>query len=199
MKITNEKYKNLNLANEEKRGENLIIDFIISSIFGVAIAFLTFKNYTIAFLTYILVRFIYYFTFEYLYGRTPGKFQTQTEVVNETGKKPNIGQLIMRSICRFISVLSGISDDERAVHDILSNTLVIKNTELKKIEIKKPLILTFYLILLTYIIYYLSSEVIASLTSEKELSKADILLLIFTTFFTFYYIRSISKLIKNYS
>ena len=199
MKITNEKYKNLNLANEEKRGENLIIDFIISSIFGVAIAFLTFKNYTIAFLTYILVRFIYYFTFEYLYGRTPGKFQTQTEVVNETGKKPNIGQLIMRNICRFISVLSGISDDERAVHDILSNTLVIKNTELKKIEIKKPLILTFYLILLTYIIYYLSSEVIASLTSEKELSKADILLLIFTTFFTFYYIRSISKLIKNYS
>ena len=199
MKITNEKYKNLNLANEEQRGENLIIDFIISSIFGVAIAFLTFKNFTIAFLTYILVRFIYYFTFEYLYGRTPGKYQTQTEVVNETGKKPKIGQLIMRNISRFISILSGISDDERAVHDNLSNTFVIKNNELKKIEIKKPLILTVYLIVLSWFVYYLTSGIITTLTSEKELGATDILLLIVTIFSTLYVLINGVKLIKNYS
>jgi hypothetical protein len=163
MKITNKKYKNLNLANEEERGENLIIDFIISSIFGVAIAFLTFKNFSIAFLTYILVRFIYYFTFEYLYGRTPGKYQTQTKVVNVTGGNPDIGQLIKRNISRFISVLSGISDDERAVHDNLSNTFVIKNPELKKIEIQQPLISIFYLSLIAYYIHFFATQ------SELEL------------------------------
>ena len=145
MKITNDKYKNLNLANEEERGENLIIDFIISSIFGLVIAFLTFKNFTVAFLIYLLVRFIYYLAFESLLGRTPGKYQTKTKVVNRIGEKPTLVQLIKRNLSRFVSILSGISDDERAIHDNLSNTFVIKNNELKKIEFKQPLILIFNL------------------------------------------------------
>ena len=189
MKITNQKYKNLNLANEEQRGENLIIDFIISSIFGIAIAFLTFKNFTIAFLIYILVRFIYYFTFEYVYGRTPGKYQTQTEVVNETGKKPNIRQLIIRNISRFISILSGISDDERAVHDNLSNTFVIKNTELKKIEIKQPLISIFYLLLIGYYIHFFANQ--------SELELFDIIFLIAMVILFIYVLIIGIKKIKN--
>ena len=189
MKITNQKYKNLNLANEEQRGDNLIIDFIISSIFGIAIAFLTFKNFTIAFLIYILVRFIYYFTFEYVYGRTPGKYQTQTEVVNETGKKPNIRQLIIRNISRFISILSGISDDERAVHDNLSNTFVIKNTELKKIEIKQPLISIFYLSLIGYYIHFFANQ--------SELELFDIIFLIAMVILFIYVLIIGIKKIKN--
>ncbi|WMI68259.1 RDD family protein [Mangrovimonas sp. YM274] len=191
MKITNEKYKNLNLANEEERGENLIIDFIISSFFGVVIAFLTFKNFTIAFLTYILIRFIYYFTFEYLYGRTPGKYQTQTEVVNGTGEKPNIGQLIKRNISRFISILSGISDDELAVHDNLSNTFVIKNTLLKKIEIKQPLIFIFYLSLIAYYIHFFSTQ--------SELELYDIIFLTAMVILFIYVLIIGIKKIKNYS
>ena len=189
MKITNQKYKNLNLANEEQRGDNLIIDFIISSIFGIAIAFLTFKNFTIAFLIYILVRFIYYFTFEYVYGRTPGKYQTQTEVVNETGKKPNIRQLIIRNISRFISILSGISDDERAVHDNLSNTFVIKNTELKKIQIKQPLISIFYLSLIGYYIHFFANQ--------SELELFDIIFLIAMVILFIYVLIIGIKKIKN--
>jgi len=158
MKITNTKYKNLNLANEEERGENLIIDFIISSIFGIIIAFLTFKNFALSFLIYLIVRFIYYISFESLFGRTPGKYQTQTKVVNRVGEKPTIIQLIKRNLSRYISLPSGISDDERAIHDNLSNTFVIKNMKLKKIEIKQPLILIFNLSLVGFWIYFFGTK-----------------------------------------
>ena len=143
MKITNEKYKNLNLANEGVRGDNLIIDFIISSVIGLSISFLTFKSYTMALLCYLLVKFLYYFCFEYFFGRTPGKYHTQSKVVNKDGGKPTTTQLIIRNLSRFFSVLSGVSDDERAVHDILSNTFVIHSLDLKKIGFKKNLIFIF--------------------------------------------------------
>lgn len=158
MKITNKVYKNLILANEDDRGENLIIDFIISSFIGVLIAFYTYKNLLLAFSIYILVRFIYYFTFEYLSGRTPGKYQTQTQVVNHVGEKPTMTQLIKRNLSRFISVFSGLSDDERALHDNASNTFVIKNEALKKIEFKRPLILLFNLIFFGFWIYYFGTK-----------------------------------------
>ena len=191
MKITNDKYKNLNLANEEERGENLIIDFIISSIFGLVIAFLTFKNFTVAFLIYLLVRFIYYLAFESLLGRTPGKYQTKTKVVNRIGEKPTLVQLIKRNLSRFVSILSGISDDERAIHDNLSNTFVIKNNELKKIEFKQPLILIFNLSLVGFWIYYFGTK------SKLELID-KIMLVILILAFIYGLLFGIKK-IKNYS
>jgi len=44
MKITNEKYKDLNLAIEDERGDNLIIDFILSTRFGLTIVYRSFKT-----------------------------------------------------------------------------------------------------------------------------------------------------------
>ncbi|MBC3845973.1 RDD family protein [Winogradskyella echinorum] len=158
MKITNQKYKNLNLANEESRGENLIIDFIISSFFGLLVAYLTFESYKVAFLMYLFVRFLYYFGFELALGRTPGKYQTQTKVVTSSGNPPTIIQLLIRTLSRFISILSGVSDDERAIHDSFSNTYVIKDIELRKIEIKQPLILVFNQTILGFLIFYIVNE-----------------------------------------
>jgi len=155
MKITNNKYLNLNLANEDDRGENLIIDFVISSFFGLLIAYLTFKNYLIAFSIYFAIRACYYFVFELVSGRTLGKYQTQTKVVNKNGNAPSALQLIIRTLSRFLSVFSGISDDERAVHDIFSNTFVIKDLELRKIEIRLPLILIFNQTILGFFIFYI--------------------------------------------
>ncbi|WP_272023554.1 RDD family protein [Olleya namhaensis] len=174
MKITNKKYKNLNLANEDDRGENLIMDFIISSFMGVLIAFYTYKKLPLAFLIYILVRFIYYFSFEYISGRTLGKYQTQTQVVNHVGEKPTVIQLIKRNISRFISILSGLSDDEKALHDNVSNTFVIKNEALKKIEFKLPLILLFNLIFFGFWSYYF--------WTKPKLETLDKLLLIIYSF-----------------
>ena len=174
MKITNKKYKHLNLANEDDRGENLIMDFIISSILGLLIAFYTYKNLPIAFFTYILVRFIYYFSFEYISGRTPGKYQTQNQVVNQIGEKPTVIQLIIRNLSRFISMFSGISDDEVALHDNVSNTFVIKNEALKKIEFKRPLILLFNLIFFGFWSY--------NFWTKPKLETLDKLLLIIYSF-----------------
>jgi len=158
MKITNEKYKNLNLANVDERGENFIIDFAYSSILGLIIVMLTFQNFIFAILIYVIARFLYYFGFEFFGGRTPGKYQTKTKVVNRKGEKPSTIQLIKRNLTRFISFFSAISDDERALHDNLSNTFVIKNTGLKKIELKQPLILLFFLAMSGYWIYVIATK-----------------------------------------
>ncbi|BAO75339.1 RDD family protein [Winogradskyella sp. PG-2] len=155
MKITNKKYKNHNLANEDDRGENLIIDFIISSFLGILIGFLIFELFIYIIIVYFSVRFLYYFIFELAYGRTLGKFQTQTIVMNKDGNLPTMIQLIIRSLSRFISIFSGISDDERAIHDYSSNTYVIKDLNLRKIEIRQPLIFIFNQTLLGSLIYYI--------------------------------------------
>jgi len=44
------------------------------------------------------------------------------------------------------------------MHDNLSNTFVIKNTGLKKIELKQPLILLFYLAMSAYWIYVIGTK-----------------------------------------
>lgn len=158
MKITNTKYPNHNLANETERGENLGIDFILSSVLGIAavvIYFMLIDDYrhipfkikATAFLIYLLVRFVYYFVFELLFSRTPGKFQTQSIVVDKDGNKPNIFQLFIRNLSRFMSVFSGISDDERAIHDQVSNTFVIKNSNLKRVESRQYMIVLFNIVI----------------------------------------------------
>ncbi|MDG5489938.1 RDD family protein [Psychroserpens sp. SPM9] len=167
MKITHQKYPEHHLANETERGENLGIDFILSSILGVGavvIYFLIIDDYepipfkikATAFLIYLAVRFAYYFCFEAIYGRTPGKFQTQTKVVDKHGNKPNLFQLLIRNLVRFISVLSGISDDERAIHDSASNTFVVQDSQLKRIESRQPMIVLFNLLISVFWIYYLT-------------------------------------------
>ncbi|WP_052184225.1 RDD family protein [Psychroserpens sp. Hel_I_66] len=166
MKITHKKYPNHNLATENERGENLIIDFIFSSILGALgvvfyfyiiddYQYITFKIKLTAFLVYLAVRFCYYLLFESIYSRTPGKFETQTKVVDKNGNKPNVFQVIIRSLSRFMSVLSGLSDDERAIHDMTSNTFVVYDEHLKKIKFKKLLNVLFSLSIAAIAIYFL--------------------------------------------
>lgn len=200
MKITNQIYPNHNLANETERGENLSVDFILSSILGaaaVAIYFLIIEDYTTipfkikatAFLIYLLVRFVYYFTFELLYSRTPGKFQTQSKVVNKDGEKPSVFQLLIRSLSRFISVFSGISDDERAVHDTISNTFVVQDGALKRVESRQYMILIFNVILGIVWLYYFT-KMTGKSSSKNALLIALILVTIYAVLLGF---RRISK------
>ncbi|MEH6535444.1 MAG: RDD family protein [Psychroserpens sp.] len=188
MKITHTKYPEHNLANETERGENLGIDFILSSILGILVvsiiyiitpyANLGFEEYLKGFGVYLSVRFVYYFGFELLYSRTPGKFQTQTKVVNKDGVKPNIFQLLIRNISRFISVFSGISDDERAIHDTISNTFVIQDSKLKRIASRQTMILLFNLLLGVFWIYFF--------TKKSGKSSAELALLIALILATIY-------------
>lgn len=72
--------------------------------------------------------FVYYFIFEAIWKRTPGKWLSISKVVNKAGKQPSILQVLVRSIVRltvidlfFIPFLDG-----RTLHDYLSNTYVIE-------------------------------------------------------------------------
>nr|WP_321225229.1 RDD family protein [uncultured Psychroserpens sp.] len=190
MKITHKKYLNHNLANENERGENLGVDFILSSILGIiviTIAYLIyptttidFSSYLKAFGIYLGVRFVYYFGFELAFNRTPGKFQTQTIVVDKDGNKPSVLQLLVRSLARFITVISGISDDERAVHDQISNTFVVYDNNLKKIESRLYMILLFNILLGVGWVYYFTE------TTFKSSAKSALLTaLILATFYAF--------------
>ncbi|EAQ38292.1 RDD family protein [Dokdonia sp. MED134] len=153
MKITNEIYRNLDLASEDDRSENFRIDFLISSTLGIFISILTYENLIFGILTFYIVRFMYYFSLEMILGQTISKLQTQTKVVNKKGEKPSVLNLFIRNVSRFWSLLSGITDYERAIHDKLSNTFVIKNKSLRKFKINKIIRLTYDLIIIGIVIY----------------------------------------------
>lgn len=69
--------------------------------------------------------FCYYFFSELFFGKTLGKLITKSTVVSETGEKPTMNQIVIRSLSRLIpfdnfSFLLG----ERGWHDKLSKTEV---------------------------------------------------------------------------
>lgn len=76
--------------------------------------------------------FIYYYLFEKLFSATPGKFLTQSRLVNSEGLVPANSHVLLRTLCRNIP-FDGVSFLFNASwHDNLSNTEVFKE---KKSEI----------------------------------------------------------------
>lgn len=80
--------------------------------------------YTFFFCTMV----VYYFLFELIFTRTPGKWITISKVTNKDGKRPNILQILIRSLvrlividCFFIPFLDG-----NTLHDYLSKTRVVE-------------------------------------------------------------------------
>lgn len=74
------------------------------------------------------ILFIYYFLFESISkGRTPGKWLSFSKAVNENGKRPNIGQVFIRSLIRVTLVdLFFYPFLEKTLHDYLSKTDVVE-------------------------------------------------------------------------
>jgi uncharacterized RDD family membrane protein YckC len=145
MKITNEKYKNLNLASQNSRGDNFVIDFFVSSLLAIVVIYFTYYNIFLAILIYYVVRFLYYFVFESVTGKTLGKYQTQTKVVNLKNVQPNKTQLLKRNLVRFVSLTSAINDKETAIHDSFSNTFVVNDLLTKPKDIYKIIRLTLFI------------------------------------------------------
>ncbi len=69
----------------------------------------------------------YYFFFESLWQRTPGKWITGTKVVREDGTKPTSGQILGRTFARIIpfEVFSFFGANTIGWHDRFSGTLVV--------------------------------------------------------------------------
>ena len=78
-------------------------------------------------LIFALVLFIYYFIFESIWARTPGKWLSYSKVVDKKGLKPHFGKIFLRSIvrltvidCFFIPFLN------KTLHDYVSRTEVVE-------------------------------------------------------------------------
>jgi len=76
-----------------------------------------------------LILFVYYFMWELVLGKTPGKFLTGTRVVTFTGERPTGGHIFKRSLARFIPFEAfsffGGKGYPIGLHDSLSGTCVI--------------------------------------------------------------------------
>ena len=133
-------------ANNGKRFANYLLDivmyYIISFIAGFILGFvlvITDKRellesklflYGIAF----IVVFGYYIFFEYVFGRTVGKFATGTKVITTSGDRPSFGVIVLRTLCRCIPLepFSFLFSD--GWHDSITNTLVVDIHKLKTLQ-----------------------------------------------------------------
>ena len=71
--------------------------------------------------------FIYYTFFEAIFARTPGKWFTSSKVITDTGGKPNLGWIIIRSLVRVTIIeLFFMPFLGKPLHDFLSKTVVVQ-------------------------------------------------------------------------
>lgn len=69
----------------------------------------------------------YYIYFESIFGRTPGKWITGTQVVTMSGTKPSFGQIVKRTLSRMVPFepFSFLGDNSLGWHDRWSGTMVV--------------------------------------------------------------------------
>lgn len=74
------------------------------------------------------VQFIYYFIFESIASRTPGKMLSYTKVIAANGGKPSMLKLFIRSAVRLIIIDAFFYPflNERTLHDYASGTHVVE-------------------------------------------------------------------------
>ena len=74
-----------------------------------------------------ILSILYYFFLEFFTNRTLGKLFTGTSVIAQSGEKPSVSQILIRTFSRLIpfEVLSFLFDD-RGWHDKISKTFVVK-------------------------------------------------------------------------
>lgn len=131
----------LNLAAQPLRFLNVVIDmvvFLVIWFFSAVVLMIlgldqTFTDETgepfpiVPIITLIPIFWGYYILTEYYFQRTLGKVLTQTKVVSETGDKPTLKQITIRTLCRSIPMeyVSYLASPE-GLHDKLSKTRVVK-------------------------------------------------------------------------
>jgi len=105
-----------------------ILAFILSVIIGFFVPNIETVNEKLFGYGIFLISFLAYYIFmEFKYQKTIGKFITKTKVVMTDGKKPELNDIIVRTICRLIPFdrISYIFT-KNGFHDYLSKTTVIK-------------------------------------------------------------------------
>jgi uncharacterized RDD family membrane protein YckC len=126
----------LSNASRSIRFLNLVIDLVVRGLLGMGL------GYLIAFAGFPLHEYVYLFTFgftfltlvlyyvilEGAFGFTIGKLITRTRVVDESGRKPRLGQILGRTLSRFVPFepFSFFNDSASGWHDRWSGTRVVR-------------------------------------------------------------------------
>ncbi len=126
---------------------DLIIDIIVLILAG-AVLFLSYlklgNQYSL--LLQLILRFsflLYFFIFESIWQRTPGKFLTGVKVVSKDGSKPSVWRILGRTLARLIPFdpFSFISANPVGWHDSVSGTYVVPENysveDVKSLKVKK--------------------------------------------------------------
>ncbi len=76
---------------------------------------------------YFATMFFYYAICEIVFTRTVGKLISFSKVVNKNGKRPNILQIVIRSLVRLTIIdMFFIPFLDKTLHDYLSKTVVVE-------------------------------------------------------------------------
>ncbi|SHL58227.1 RDD family protein [Rhodanobacter sp. OK091] len=123
------------LAGNWRRFGTWLIDYVclvlVMALFG-ALVGLLFGQAGVAalrrvpdFMLGLMLMLAYYCFFEGIWARTPGKLVLGTMVVSQQGDKPSFGQVVGRTLCRFIP-FDGLSFfGEAGWHDSIPKTQVV--------------------------------------------------------------------------
>lgn len=115
-----------------------ILNFLVDIILIFLLAYVAFKihkwyvfYYKITYLNFgwffFGTMFFYYLLLETIFAKTPGKWLTQTKVVNLYGNKPSFLAITIRSITRITIIdIFFIPFLDKTLHDYLSKTNVIE-------------------------------------------------------------------------
>ena len=78
-----------------------------------------------------VILFLYYFLTETYFSRTFAKYFTKTIVVTKDGSRPSKRAISIRTLSRFIPLegLTFLSGDLRGLHDLFSDTYVVRKHE----------------------------------------------------------------------
>ncbi|MES2329380.1 MAG: RDD family protein [Bacteroidota bacterium] len=116
-----------------------ILNFLIDTLVIFALAYFAFKgwNWHVLYWGYpgynfgwffFGILFLYYFLFESIFSRTPGKWISVSKVVNNKGKKVSVGWIFIRSLTRLVLIdLFFIPFLGKPLHDYLSKTSVVES------------------------------------------------------------------------
>lgn len=103
-----------------------IIAYILKKVWDWYVIFYQYTPYNFGEI-FALVLILYYFLFELIFTRTPGKWLTGSKVKSSAGNRPAFWQFIVRSIIR-LTIIDAffIPFLEMPLHDYLSKTRVVE-------------------------------------------------------------------------
>jgi uncharacterized RDD family membrane protein YckC len=113
---------------------NILVLYLINPLILTFIGDALLRNFWANFLFNSFILALYYFIFEAIFQKTPGKFITGTKVVMEDGSKPEVDTIAKRSLIRAIpfdaiSMYTGNEVDKKDTwwHDRWTSTRVVKS------------------------------------------------------------------------